>query len=69
MYVMVYCSPVRGDVSRVRAEGKPEAVIGLGVPVLRLIAIAMPALGVTNHLHAGAFRGAGDARRMPVVFG
>jgi Na+-driven multidrug efflux pump len=41
-------------------------VIELGVPVLRLVAFAMPALACTNILTA-SLRGAGDTRR-PVLF-
>jgi putative MATE family efflux protein len=43
-----------------------QPIIGVGVPVLRLVAVAMPALAATVIL-SSALRGAGDTR-VPVLF-
>jgi MATE family, multidrug efflux pump len=41
--------------------GRQPRVVALGVPVLRVVAFAMPALATINVLN-GALRGAGDTR-------
>jgi Na+-driven multidrug efflux pump len=57
--VLIYSQA--GPMFEIFLGGRQPGVVALGVPVLRVVAFALPALATINVLN-GALRGAGDTR-------